>query len=76
MFFQKVPERKTVKNRLHLDVKLARDVEDPEQRWAAVLAHVERLIQAGATQLGEHRGDFGEHWIVLADPEGNEFCVS
>ncbi len=62
--FQKVPEDKVVKNRLHLDM----GHEDPE----AFIAHVESL---GGSRLDDHQiGDF--HWTVLADPEGNEFCVS
>jgi uncharacterized glyoxalase superfamily protein PhnB len=65
VLFQQVPESKTVKNRVHLDL---RDVEDPE-------ALVERLVAAGATFLNE--GQQGPHtWVTLADPEGNEFCVS
>ena len=63
LIFVPVPESKTVKNRLHID--LAPDDRDGE---------VERLIQ-----LGAHRVDIGQRpdvtWVVLADPEGNEFCV-
>jgi Glyoxalase-like domain len=66
ILFQLVPEPKTVKNRLHLDI------------WAGaanVRAEADRLIAAGATFL--HNGQQGPHtWITLADPEGNEFCVS
>lgn len=67
IYFQKVPEAKTVKNRVHLDVRIGDD-EDP----ATVRA---RLIERGATEVG--RGRQGPHeWVTLADPEGNEFCVS
>jgi hypothetical protein len=59
-FFQLVPEPKTVKNRLHLDL----DADDP----AAELA---RLRGLGATVVAEYEGDH----VVLADPEGNEFCL-
>lgn len=59
LYFQKVPESKRVKNRLHLDLR----AEDRE-------AEAARLIALGATEL--HRGD---GWITLRDPEGNEFCV-
>jgi hypothetical protein len=76
VFIQKVPERKTVKNRLHLDVKVGRGIEDDGQHWAAVLAHVEALRLRGATVIGERTGQWGERWIVMTDPEGNEFCVS
>ena len=66
LFFQLVPEAKSVKNRLHLDVRVSPD--DP----AAV---IERLVAAGATRLYEGRQ--GPHtWVTMADPEGNEFCVS
>ncbi len=59
----KVPDPKTVKNRVHLDLG-ADDVE----------AEVERLVGLGATSL-ERVENYGESWVVLADPEGNEFCV-
>ena len=62
LLFVPVPETKSVKNRLHLDFR-------PDDRDA----EVERLLALGAT-----RADVGqreESWIVLADPEGNEFCV-
>jgi hypothetical protein len=65
MLFQLVPEGKTVKNRVHLDLRVA--PEDP----AEVVA---RLMAGGATHL--HDGRQGRHtWVTLADPEGNELCV-
>ena len=65
VLFQQAPEGKTVKNRVHLDLRPG--AEDP----AAV---VERLVAMGATELW--RGSQGPHsWVTLADPEGNEFCV-
>jgi hypothetical protein len=60
---QRVPEPKTSKNRLHLDL-LVEDVE----------AEVRRLLDLGATRLEDHTA-YGTHWSVLADPEKNEFCV-
>ena len=75
LFFQKVPEGKRGKNRLHLDVRAGAGIADPEQRWAAVMACELRLLADGATRLEERRGEWGEHWLVLADPEGNEFCL-
>ena len=64
LLFQKVPEAKVVKNRVHLDFAS----ED-------MTAEVARLRGLGATVLAEHAlGDF--RWTVMADPEGNEFCVS
>jgi hypothetical protein len=66
MLFQKVPEPKTVKNRMHLDLRPA--AEDREARVA-------ELVARGATFL--HNGRVGPHsWATLADPEGNEFCVA
>lgn len=66
VLFQLVPEPKTVKNRVHLDLRVGQD---------DVEAEAERLIGNGATFL--HRGQQGPHfWITLADPEGNELCVS
>ncbi|MEV6879404.1 VOC family protein [Amycolatopsis sp. NPDC051128] len=63
LLFQPVPEEKAVKNRLHLDLApVGRD-----QR-----AEVERLVMLGAKILDDPPDD---PWIVLADPEGNEFCV-
>jgi len=64
ILFQKVPERKQVKNRVHLDL------------GAEVMADaVARLLGLGATVLAERSlGDF--RWTVMADPEGNELCVS
>lgn len=64
LLFQKVPEPKVVKNRVHLDF-----------RAASMAEEVARLVGLGATVLAERSlGDFS--WTVLADPEGNELCVS
>jgi hypothetical protein len=66
VLFQLVPEPKTVKNRTHLDVRIGTD--DVEQTVAG-------LIARGAKFL--HNGQQGPiSWVTLADPEGNEFCVS
>ncbi|GLY49652.1 VOC family protein [Lentzea sp. NBRC 102530] len=61
IFFQRVPEGKTAKNRLHLDVN-------------AGLEAVDRLVGLGATKVQEF-SDAKGHWVVMLDPEGNEFCV-
>ncbi len=71
LFFQKVPESKTAKNRVHLDVHASGPDGDPDLREA----HVQLLVDAGATRGAEH-SEFGATWVVMADPEGNEFCVS
>jgi hypothetical protein len=66
VLFQAVPEPKTVKNRLHFDVRVGADRREAE---------VARLIGLGATELWRaSQGPF--EWATLADPEGNEFCVS
>ncbi|MEK8072876.1 VOC family protein [Rhodococcoides navarretei] len=65
VLFQSVPEAKTVKNRLHLDIRVGDDRESV----------VTELEERGATVL--HRGQQGPSvWITMTDPEGNEFCVS
>ncbi|MGH3737876.1 MAG: VOC family protein [Micromonosporaceae bacterium] len=61
-----VPEGKTVKNRLHLDLQPQDRTRDEE---------VERVLGLGATLVADHRNPDGTGWAVLADPEGNEFCV-
>jgi len=74
VFFQKVPEGKTAKNRVHLDVRVSAGASGEEAR-EQVAAEVERLETMGAVKQHE-KDDFGEHWVVMTDPEGNEFCVS
>lgn len=73
LFFQQVPEPKAAKNRVHLDVVAPRDSEDDDP-GAAIDAHVQRLLEAGATRVADHE-ELGQSWVVLQDPEGNEFCV-
>jgi hypothetical protein len=62
--FSKVPEPKAAKNRIHLDVV----TDDPE-------AEVARLVELGATRVTDAE-EYGYTWTVMADPEGNEFCVA
>lgn len=65
VYFQRVPEAKEVKNRLHLDLRAAES--------EALIARLESL---GATRLGERQnGSTCNWWQVMADPAGNEFCV-
>jgi predicted enzyme related to lactoylglutathione lyase len=64
LYFVKVPEGKTTKNRLHLDVMPADRTQDQE---------ISRLTALGARIVSDRRPEFG--WVILADPEGNEFCV-
>jgi len=73
VLFQKVPEDKTAKNRVHLDVNIGKAV-PPEQRHPAVHRHVNKHIEAGAHRV-ETIDEHGDHWVVMRDVEGNEFCV-
>lgn len=66
LLFIPVPEPKTVKNRVHLDLQPQDTTRDAE---------VVRLLGIGATLVADHRRDDGTGFVVLADPEGNEFCV-
>ncbi|MCK9794102.1 VOC family protein [Isoptericola sp. 4D.3] len=67
LLFIEVPEPKTVKNRGHLDLR-------PTDRTQA--EEVERLLALGATQVADLRRPDGKGgWVVMADPEGNEFCI-
>jgi hypothetical protein len=65
ILFQKVPEPKVGKNRVHLDL-----------RGASMPDEVERLRALGATFIAERALGEDTRWTVMADPEGNEFCVS
>jgi predicted enzyme related to lactoylglutathione lyase len=66
IIFGTVPEAKSVKNRLHIDL-------NPDDQQA----EVERLVGLGASkvEVGQSDADEPVKWVVLADPEGNEFCV-
>ncbi|MFF3942506.1 VOC family protein [Streptomyces phaeofaciens] len=66
LLFVTVPEAKSVKNRVHLDIQPQDRTRDEE---------VERLLALGATLVDDQRRPDGRGWAVLADPEGNEFCV-
>jgi hypothetical protein len=74
-YFQRVPEGKEVKNRVHVDLNVGGERGTPiEERKQRVEAEIERLKGEGATvfrPVEEH----GEYWVVMQDPEGNEFCV-
>ena len=73
--FLEVPEGKTAKNRLHLDVRVsAGPSTDPTVREQQIRTKVSDLVTAGATVVRVESGDDLE-WVVLQDPEGNEFCV-
>jgi len=66
LLFIEVPEGKQVKNRIHFDLRPADGTRDLE---------LARLIELGAVVVGDRRKPDGTGWVVLADPEGNEFCI-
>jgi predicted enzyme related to lactoylglutathione lyase len=66
LLFIQVPEGKQVKNRLHLDLVPVEGARDTE---------LARLLDLGSTVVDDRRQPDGTGWVVLADPEGNEFCI-
>ena len=75
LFFQRVPEPKTAKNRVHLDLAVGGGRgTPPEESRRNIAAAVERAVAAGATKVREV-DERDEYWVVLQDPEGNEFCM-
>jgi hypothetical protein len=76
IYFQRVPEPKTVKNRVHLDLNVGGGSSSPDERRRRIDSEVERLVAAGASVFGPGQvNEMGEYWVVLQDVEGNEFCV-
>ncbi|MFI9551543.1 VOC family protein [Nonomuraea endophytica] len=65
LHFNQVPEEKAIKNRIHLCLRPETSREE----------EMERLLGLGATWVADHRNPDGSGWVILADPEGNEFCV-
>jgi len=76
LFFQRVPEGKTAKNRLHLDVRAAPGLEG-DARMAALEAECDRLVTLGAGRIrrSEPAPPMSQGFLVMCDPEGNEFCL-
>lgn len=68
VLFIEVPDAKTIKNRVHFDLRPRERTRDEEIAW---------LLEYGAAPVADHRGIHGpgSGWMTLADPEGNEFCV-
>jgi len=66
VLFIEVPEAKQVKNRIHFDLRPIDRTRDEE---------IERVLALGATQVADLRNEDGTGWMVLVDPEGNEFCI-
>jgi catechol 2,3-dioxygenase-like lactoylglutathione lyase family enzyme len=75
LYFQRVPEPKAVKNRVHLDLNVGGPLGTPlDERMAAVGREAKRVIDLGAEMVREVE-ERGEYWVVMRDPEGNEFCL-
>lgn len=75
LYFQRVPEPKSAKNRVHLDLNVGGPRGTPaDERKSAVDREARRMIDLGAETVRavEERG---EYWVVMRDPEGNEFCL-
>ena len=66
ILFIEVPEAKSVKNRIHLDLRPSAGTREEE---------LQRLLDLGAQQVDDQRREDGSGWVVLTDPEGNEFCI-
>jgi len=68
LLFVEVADTRSVKNRLHLDLRPRAGTRDEE---------IERVRGLGATEVADHRGQYGPGtgWTIFADPEGNEFCI-
>jgi len=74
--FLRVPEPRTVKNRLHLDLQVSGGRHQPQElRTSRIRQEVERLVAAGATVVHEVEQDGSLDHFWMADPEGNDFCV-
>lgn len=75
VYFQRVPEGKVAKNRMHMDLNVSARGASMDERKAQVNAEVARLKALGAS---DHRGAIekdDDYWVRMNDPEGNEFCV-
>jgi hypothetical protein len=75
LYFQRVPEPKTAKNRVHLDVRVAGLDVRGEERHRRVEEHVARLEKLGGT-VAWRNDDARGNSVVMRDPEGNEFCLT
>ena len=75
VYFQRVSESKTAKNRVHLDVRVAGPDVEGEERARQIEERVTRLTMAGAS-IAWRENDVRGNSVVMRDPEGNEFCVA
>ncbi len=74
IIFLRVPESKSVKNRVHLDVNVSDHDKPVAERKVVVDQEVKRLVGIGARMIKPSPGA-RDYWVVMQDPEGNEFCV-
>ena len=74
IFFQQVPESKTAKNRVHIDINASHGAANEAEARDLVDNKVDELVTQGAIVLRDYE-EFGERTVVMQDPEGNEFCV-
>ena len=74
VLFQRVPESKTVKNRWHLDIDIVDHSLPQDQQDRSREARIASLVERGATEVARF-DEPGGKWVVMTDPEGNEFCV-
>jgi hypothetical protein len=76
VYFQKVPEGKVAKNRMHMDLNVSGGPGVPlEEARTRIDAEVARLKALGATDERGSKEERGQYWVRMNDPEGNEFCV-
>ena len=75
LLFLRVPEGKAGKNRVHLDLHVVAPGMPMDERRSALAARTGELKALGATEVGPVE-EYGQYWIVMADPEGNEFCIA
>lgn len=77
LLFMQVPEGKVVKNRVHLDIRASGTHAAPaEERFEKAKARAAELEALGATKIREMDEGVQGRWVVMQDPEGNEFCVT
>ena len=75
MYLQRVPEPKTAKNRMHVDVVSVPRAPDGSKDWGQLRAAAADLVERTAVVAREFDDPLQGQWIVMNDPEGNEFCV-
>ncbi len=75
LYFQKVPEGKTAKNRVHIDINVVQSRDVAVEERARILDQEAGRLAAMGARRGEVIEQNGEYWVVMSDPEGNEFCI-